>query len=176
MWLQTASNAYKWVCFNMVSFSFYTTPPKRETHKEKVVVFLLASLQHHKHRDTLLNTYRRNWGLLRLAPFRKNKEAKTKTFLAQAAEAGHAEAANELGPRAPAPSSGRRSGADQSGPKGVWTRQCGCGSKPSILVGEFTTHFTTYFSGDWDVHTIWILTHGHVTSGIFAELRAPSSA
>ena len=32
------------------------------------------------------------------------------------------------------------------------------------LVGEFTTHFRTYFSGDWDVKTggtIWILTQGH---------------
>ena len=24
-----------------------------------------------------------------------------------------------------------------------------------ILVGEFTTHFRTYFSGDWDVHWGW---------------------
>ena len=32
-------------------------------------------------------------------------------------------------------------------------------------LGEFTTHFRTYFSGDWDVKTggtIWILTHGHM--------------
>ena len=31
----------------------------------------------------------------------------------------------------------------------------GCGSKPMgshFGVGEFTTHFRTYFSGDWDVH------------------------
>ena len=35
-------------------------------------------------------------------------------------------------------------------------------------VGEFTTHFRTYFSGDWDVDwgTIWILTHGHVLFGL----------
>ena len=34
---------------------------------------------------------------------------------------------------------------------------------PFWLVGEFTTHFRTCFSGDWDVHwhTIWILAHGH---------------
>ena len=30
-------------------------------------------------------------------------------------------------------------------------------------VGEFTTHFRTYFSGDWDVHwDYWIMTHGHM--------------
>ena len=30
-------------------------------------------------------------------------------------------------------------------------------------VGEFTTHFRTYFSGDWDVHRGYgILTHGHI--------------
>ena len=30
-------------------------------------------------------------------------------------------------------------------------------------VGEFTTHFRTYFSGDWDVHWGYALwTHGHV--------------
>ena len=35
---------------------------------------------------------------------------------------------------------------------------------PFWLVGEFTTHFRTYFSGDWDVHwgVTGILTHGHV--------------
>ena len=43
----------------------------------------------------------------------------------------------------------------------------GCGSTPMgshFGVGEFTTHFRTYF-GDWDVHWgygIWILTHGHL--------------
>ena len=33
-------------------------------------------------------------------------------------------------------------------------------------VGEFTTHFRTYSSGDWDVHwgAIWILTHGQVAT------------
>ena len=32
-----------------------------------------------------------------------------------------------------------------------------------ILVGEFTTHFRTYFSGDWDVHWGYgILTHGQL--------------
>ena len=54
-------------------------------------------------------------------------------------------------------------------------------------VGEFTTHFRTYFSGDWDVHwgydlgfdplgvrvwsvlvgiggSIWILTHGQMSA------------
>ena len=32
---------------------------------------------------------------------------------------------------------------------------CGCQNRFEIsfwLVGEFTTHFRTYFSGDWDVH------------------------
>ena len=30
-------------------------------------------------------------------------------------------------------------------------------------VGEFTTHFRTYFSVDWDVHWGYgILTHGHI--------------
>ena len=42
----------------------------------------------------------------------------------------------------------------------------GCGSKPMVpfwLVGEFTTHFRTYFSGDWDVHWGYgVLTHGHM--------------
>ena len=29
------------------------------------------------------------------------------------------------------------------------------------LVGEFTAHFGTYFSGDWDVHWGYgLLTHG----------------
>ena len=36
------------------------------------------------------------------------------------------------------------------------TSQIGCGVKPVLGshfgVGEFTTHFRTYFSGDWDVH------------------------
>ena len=39
--------------------------------------------------------------------------------------------------------------------------QTGLGSH--FGVGEFTTHFRTYSSGDWDVH--WghgILTHGHI--------------
>ena len=30
-------------------------------------------------------------------------------------------------------------------------------------LGEFTSHFRTYFSGDWDVHWGYgVLTHGHV--------------
>ena len=34
---------------------------------------------------------------------------------------------------------------------------------PHFRVGEITTHFRTYFSGDWDVHWGYgILTHGHV--------------
>ena len=41
----------------------------------------------------------------------------------------------------------------------------GCGSKPMVpFWGRCTTHFRSYFSGDWDVHwtggTICILTHG----------------
>ena len=42
----------------------------------------------------------------------------------------------------------------------------GCGSKPMGShsgVGEFTTHFRTYFRGDWDVHYV-LLTHGHLDS------------
>ena len=32
-------------------------------------------------------------------------------------------------------------------------------------VGEFPTHFRTYFSGDWDVHWGYgILTHGHIVN------------
>ena len=45
-------------------------------------------------------------------------------------------------------------------------------------VGEFTSHFRTYVSGDWDVHwrgTIWILTHGHISSFCFwPVLQTPS--
>ena len=36
-------------------------------------------------------------------------------------------------------------------------------------VGEFTTHFRTYFSGDWDVHWgygMW--THGHMNRIYFS--------
>ena len=33
-------------------------------------------------------------------------------------------------------------------------------------VGEFTTHFRTYFSGHWDVHWGYgLLTHGHLSKG-----------
>ena len=49
-------------------------------------------------------------------------------------------------------------------------RTCGHGSKPmgsNFGVGEFTTHFRTYFSG-WigmfTAGTIWVLTHSHVVS------------
>ena len=36
------------------------------------------------------------------------------------------------------------------------------------LVGEFTTHFRTYFSGDWDVHWGYgVLTHGHACWRLF---------
>ena len=38
----------------------------------------------------------------------------------------------------------------------------GANGTPFWLVGEFTTHFRTYFSGDWDVHRYRILTHGRV--------------
>ena len=42
----------------------------------------------------------------------------------------------------------------------------GGGSKPMgshFGVGEFTTHFRTYFSGDWDVHWGYgLLTHHHI--------------
>ena len=43
---------------------------------------------------------------------------------------------------------------------------------------EFTTHFATYFSGDWDVHwgyEIWLLTHGQMAWVLLAP-RAPSGA
>ena len=55
-------------------------------------------------------------------------------------------------------------------------------------VGEFTTHFRTYSSGDWDTGgTIWVLTHtlsnpGEESSGqpasakLGASLRIPAMA
>ena len=53
-------------------------------------------------------------------------------------------------------------------PRKSFRLQYGCGSKPMashLGVGEFTTHFRTYFSGDWDVHWGYeILTHGHMFS------------
>ena len=43
---------------------------------------------------------------------------------------------------------------------------CGCESKPmGPFWGRCTTHFRTYFSGDWAVHRgygLWLLTHGRV--------------
>ena len=57
--------------------------------------------------------------------------------------------------------------------------QRGCGSKPMVpLWGRCTTHFRTYFRGDWDVHwgygsTIWILPHGHVRSVCVGGARRP---
>ena len=43
---------------------------------------------------------------------------------------------------------------------------CGCQKRfgiPFWLVGEFTTHFRTYFSRDWDVYWGYgILTHGQM--------------
>ena len=34
---------------------------------------------------------------------------------------------------------------------------------PFWLVGKFTTHFRTYFTGDWDVHRGYgLLTHGQI--------------
>ena len=36
-----------------------------------------------------------------------------------------------------------------------WPYGCGCQDRfgiPFWLVGAFTTHFRTHFSGDWDVH------------------------
>ena len=61
------------------------------------------------------------------------------------------------------------------------------GSKPfwdPILVGEFTTHFRTYFSGWIGMFTggtIWILTHGHLALEALAlgeqhRTSAPSAA
>ena len=36
--------------------------------------------------------------------------------------------------------------------------------------GRCTTHFRTYFSGDWDVHWWYgILTHGHLTWFLFGH-------
>ena len=68
--------------------------------------------------------------------------------------------------RSPVPRNGRRRGS--KGGAGVvsgvpmWLRL----SKPMgshFGVGEFTTHFRTYFTGDWDVHWGYgILTHGHI--------------
>ena len=45
---------------------------------------------------------------------------------------------------------------------------CGCQNRfgiPFWLVGDYTTYFRTYFSGDWDVD--WrhgLLSHGHTES------------
>ena len=50
-------------------------------------------------------------------------------------------------------------------PLPVGSEEFGCGSKPTVpFWGRCTTHFRTYFGGDWDVH--WgsnqdFLTHGH---------------
>ena len=41
--------------------------------------------------------------------------------------------------------------------------------RDTILVGEFTTHPRTYFSGEIGMFTggtIWILTHGHIPSTV----------
>ena len=50
---------------------------------------------------------------------------------------------------------------------GLWQHGCGGQSRSTGShfggPGEFTTHFRTYFGGDWDVH--WgcgSLTHGHI--------------
>ena len=44
-------------------------------------------------------------------------------------------------------------------PKWLWVKTNGT----SLGVGELTTHFRTYFSGDWDVHLGYgILTHGQM--------------
>ena len=58
--------------------------------------------------------------------------------------------------------------------------RCGCGCQnrfgiPVLGIGEFTTHFRAYFSGDWDVHWgygVW--SHGHIVQVaiVFAELFA----
>ena len=53
------------------------------------------------------------------------------------------------GPRTPA------SSRSESCPLTARIDGCGCQNRygiPFWLVGEFTTHFRTYFSGDWDVH------------------------
>ena len=62
---------------------------------------------------------------------------------------------------ASSPSRGKMAGSAPSSPG---TRRWGCGCQnrfgiPFWLAGEFTTHFRTYFRGDWDVY--WPLTHGH---------------
>ena len=42
-------------------------------------------------------------------------------------------------------------------------------------LGEFTTHFRTYFRGDWDVHCGYgILTHGHIREIPFIKVRENS--
>ena len=48
---------------------------------------------------------------------------------------------------------------------------------PFWLVGEFTTRFRTYFSGDWDVHYVLTRgqshTHTHAKATILAKGHVP---
>ena len=57
---------------------------------------------------------------------------------------------------------------------------------PFWLVGEFTTHFRTYFSGDWDVHRgydldfdswpyIYIYIYIHLLYGGFSSVATPTT-
>ena len=42
------------------------------------------------------------------------------------------------------------------------------------MVGELTTHFRTYFSGDWDVHWgyLCVLTHAHMSGALSKDKDA----
>ena len=56
--------------------------------------------------------------------------------------------------------------------------RCGCGSKPMVpFWGRCTTHFRTYFSGDWNVHWGYgILTHGHMAPAFVVSFHGPMAS
>ena len=86
----------------------------------------------------------------------------------QAADGIHGTASANLAAAAVLPTWQARFAASGKKDSGAGLFRCGCGSQnrfgiPFWLVGEFTTHFRAYFSGDWDVRWGYgILTHGHV--------------
>ena len=69
-----------------------------------------------------------------------------------------------------------RSNLAQHGVKSFSDQSCGCQNQwYQFGVGESTTHFRTYFSGDWDVHWGYgILTHGLLGLRV-SFLKAPKS-
>ena len=63
-------------------------------------------------------------------------------------------------PRSPPPEKKHRGRQVRAWDEGGHTKAV---RKTWLWVGEFTTHFRTYFSGDWDVHWGYgILSHGHM--------------